>query len=63
MTGVSSSWAVSHTALSSSGFQANSSPLWRGIDPVAWILIQSAPYLMWRRVIWIISSTVPTTWA
>jgi hypothetical protein len=36
---------VSHTAFISSRVQTCSSPAWVGIEPVAWILIQSAPVL------------------
>ena len=61
ITGTPRSWAVSHTAFISSRVHTCSSPAWVGIEPVAWILIQSAPSLIWRRVVSTISSRVATT--
>uniref|UniRef100_A0A6J7PL18 Unannotated protein n=1 Tax=freshwater metagenome TaxID=449393 RepID=A0A6J7PL18_9ZZZZ len=63
VTGMPRSCAVSHDAFISSSVHTSNSPLRVGTLPVAWILIQSAPYLMWRRVHITISSVLFTTWA
>ena len=59
---VFSSWAVSQTVRISSYDQTlTSGPFMLGISPVTMTLIQSTPYLIWRRISRTIMSRSCTT--